>query len=379
MAVFDQQKTTYTDVTPVERVISDVISIIDPRDTPFIAAIGGLDAARSKFKLAQNGKMIEILEDELDPLTGTVSNGTVDITTNATNWTVADASVFQEGHVILIDLEYMVVSAIDATNNTITVGARTPYGGTNATHATNASIEIVGMARLEGADADYGPVVDITAPYNYTSIFQKGLNISGTQQVLSQHGITNEYEYQAMKQIPALLRLIEKACFHGIRAEGSAITPRSMGGIGTFVTNNSVNAGDTIAKSDVDNAMEYVYLDGGNPDLLVLNPSVARDVKDLIDTSSFVRLAYENSQIGMLPVQRFVTQYGALQIVMSRFCPVAKAYVLDSKKVGLYSLRPFAWKELAVTGDSKKGEVIGEFSLMVANDKAHAYIYGITS
>lgn len=378
MAVLDQQKTTYSDTTPHQRVISDVISIIDPRDTPFIAAIGGLDGARGKFKINQNGYKIEILEDELDPMTGAVSNGTVAITTNATNWTVADASVFQEGHVILIDSEYMVVSAVDTTNNTITVSAR-DYGGTNATHATNADIEIVGMARLEGADADFGPIVDITAPYNYTSIFQKGLNISGTQQVIDQYGITDEYEYQSMKQIPALLRLVEKACFHGVRQAGSASTPRSMGGLATFVTNNTVDAGGGIAKSDVDNVMEYVYLDGGNPDLLVCNPSVARDFKDLIDSSSYVQLAYENSQIGMAPVQRFVTQYGALQLIMSRFCPVATAFVLDSRKVGLYSLRPFAWKELAMIGDSKRGEVVGEFSLMVANDKSHGKISGITS
>lgn len=378
MAVIDQQKTTYSDTTPHERVISDVINIIDPRDTPFIAAIGGLDAARSKFKVAQNGYKIEILEDELDPLTGAVANGTVNITTNATNWTVADASIFQDGHVILIDSEYMVVKAADTANNTITVYAR-DYGGTNATHATNAAVEIVGMARLEGDDADYGPIVDITAPYNYTSIFQKALNISGTQQVIDQHGITNEFEYQSMKAIPHLLRLVEKACFHGVRQAGSASAPRSMGGLATFITDNTVDAGGGITKSDVDIAMEYVYLDGGNPDLLVLNPAVARDLKELIDTSSFVQLAYENSQIGMQPVQRFVTQYGSLQVIMSRFCPVALSFVCDSRKVGIYSLRPFAWKELAMSGDSRKGEVVGEFSLLVANDKSHGKIYGITS
>lgn len=378
MAVLDQQKTTYSDTTPHQRVISDVINIIDPRDTPFIAAIGGLDGARSKFKINQNGYKIEILEDELDPLTGSVSNGTVAITTSTTSWTVADASVFQKGHVILIDSEYMVVSEVDTTNNTISVGSRS-YGGTNATHATNASIEIVGMARLEGADADYGPITDITAPYNYTSIFQKGLNISGTQQVIDQYGIEDEYEYQSMKQIPALLRLVEKACFHGIRSAGSEATPRSMGGLATFITGNTTNAGGTIAKEDVDNAMEYVYLDGGNPDILVCNPSVARDFKDLVDSSSYVKLAYENNQIGMQPIQRLVTQYGALQLIMSRFCPVSTAWVLDSRKVGLYTLRPFAWEKLAKTGDSNKGEVVGEFSLMVANESAHAKIYGITS
>lgn len=378
MAVIDQQKTTYSDTTPHVRVISDIINIIDPRDTPAIAALGGLDAARSKFKVAQNGYKIEILEDELDPLEGAVNNGTVAITTEATNWTVTDASVFQPGHVILIDAEYMVVSAVDTTNNTVTVHSRS-YGGTNATHAANASIEIVGMARLEGDDADYGPLVDITAPYNYTSIFEKAINISGTQQVIEQYGITDEKEYQSMKAVPHLLRLVEKSLFHGVRAVGSATTPRSMGGLGTFITSNTTDAGGTITKQDVDIVSEYIYLDGGNPDLLMVNPAVARDLKELIDTSSYVQLSYENSQIGMQPVQRVVTQYGALQIIMSRFCPVSTAYVLDSRKVGLYTLRPFAWHDIARTGDSEKVEVVGEFSLLVANNESHGKITGITS
>ncbi|MFA5378403.1 MAG: DUF5309 family protein [Dehalococcoidia bacterium] len=376
MTVYDQQVTTYSDTTPHVRVISDVINIIDPRDTPVIAVLGGLDSAKSKLKITQNGYKIEILEDELAPLTTTANDSTT-IATNSTSFTVTDASIFQEGHVIKIDNELMVVSATGASE-TITVYSRS-YGGTNATHASTSAIEIVGMARLEGAEADYGPVVDITAPYNYTSIFQAGLNISGTMQVLSQHGIKNEFEYQSAKAIPSLLRLVEKSLFWGVRSAGSASAPRSSGGLGTFITDNTVGAGGAIAKSHVDTLMESIYLDGGNPDLLVVNPSIARDVKDLIDSSSFVNLSYENNQIGMQPIQRFVTQYGALQVVMSRFCPYSTAYVLDSKKVGLYSLRPFAWKEIAVSGDSKKGEVVGEFSLMVANDKSHGKITGITT
>lgn len=373
----DQPKTTYSDTTPQVQVISDVINIIDPRDTPFIAAVGGLDSARSKFKVKQNGYKVEILEDALDPLTGVCAH-TQAIATNDTNWTVGDASIFQDGHVIMIGAEYMVVRAVNVTNNTITVYARN-YGGTNSTHATNAAIEIVGMARLEGDDADFGPIVDISAPFNLTGIFQKALNITGTQQVIDQHGITNEFEYQSMKAIPHLLRLVEKACFHGIRSTGSASAPRSFGGLLTFISGNSIPAGGGIAKSHVDNVMELVYMDGGNPDLLVLNPAVATDLKNLIDTSAFVNLSYENSQIGMQPIQRFVTQYGPLQLIMSRFCPVSTAFVLDSRKVGLYSLRPFAWKELAMVGDSRRGEVVGEFTLLVANNDAHGRITGITS
>jgi hypothetical protein len=162
--------------------------MIDPRDTPLIAALGGLDAARSKFRVGLNGTKIELLEDELDPLATTANHGTT-ITTNATVITVTDSSFFQDGHVIQIDSEYMVVKSTDTTNNKITVYSRS-YGGTNATHASTDAITIVGMARLEGDDADYGPVVDITAPYNYTSIFHKALRVTGTQQVIAQYGIS---------------------------------------------------------------------------------------------------------------------------------------------------------------------------------------------
>lgn len=377
MAVIDQPKTTYSDTTPHVRVISDVVKIIDPRETPLIAALGGLDSARSKFKVKQNGYKVELLEDELAPLSGTCAHTTT-IATNATNFPVSDASVFQDGHVILIDNEYMVVKAADTSGNTVTVYSRS-YGGTNATHASTSAIEIVGMARLEGDDADFGPLTDISAPYNYTSIFQKAIKVSGTQQAISQYGITDEKEYQAAKAVPDLLRLVEKAMFHSTRDAGSAAAPRSMGGLLTFITDNSVDAGGAIAKSDIDNAMEYAYNDGGYPDLLVMNPGPARDLKDLIDTSNYVHLSYENDQIGMQPIKRVVTQYGELQLIMSRFCPVSKAFLLQSDRVGLYTLRPFGWKDLATDGDSERVEVVGEFSLLVANDKAHAWVYGITS
>lgn len=377
MAVYDQQVTTYSDTTPHVRVIADVIKMIDPVDTPLLAALGGLDSARSKFQIKQNGTMIEILEDEHDPLTGTLGVGMTASTTTTTS-AVVDASIFQDGHIIKIDNEYMVISAADAVGNTITVYSRS-YGGTNATHASTSSIEIVGMARLEGDDADYGPIVDITAPFNYTSIFQKALNVSGTQQVIDQYGISDEFAYQSAKAVPGLLRLVEKTAFHGVRAAGSASAPRSAGGLLTFVTDNSVNAGGAIAKSDVDNLAEAILLDGGNPDLLVLNPSVANDIRGLIDSSSFVRVDQENTQFGMAPITRIATQYGFLRLVESRWCPLATAFMLDSAKVGFYTLRPFFMKPLAVTGDSQKGEVVGEFSLLVANDKAHGWIYGLTS
>lgn len=378
MAIYDQIITTYSDTTPHVRVISNAIQFIDPRDVPLLDYLGGLDAARSKFEIGGNGYKIEILEDEDEPLETTANDTNLTNDTTLTDITVADASYFSPGDSIMMQDEYMVVSAVDVANNTITVHSRS-YGGTNSTHASNQAITIVGQARLEGDDADYPAIVDITAPYNYTSIFQKGLKVTGSMQAIDQYGISDELAYQGAKALPERLKRVNRMLYHGIRAAGSASTPRSAGGLPTFITTNSVNAGGTIVKADVDDAMEKAYGYGGYPDVLVLNHGPTKDLKDVIDTSSFVRVNQEEDKIGTRPVRRVVTQFGEVEVLMDRHCPVAKAYVLDSSKAGVYTLRPFAFYGIARTGDSEKNELIGEFSFLVANEKAHAYIYGITS
>lgn len=235
------------------------------------------------------------------------------------------------------------------------------------------------ISTLEGDDADFGPVVDVLAPYNFTSIFQKAVQVSGTQQVISQYGIEDEFVYQANKAVPHLLRLVEGAAFHGVRAPGGASTPRSMGGLDTFISDNVQPAGGPISKQDVDLLMEEIMMDGGYPDLLVMNPRVANDLRALLDSSSFVRVTQDENKLGLDAIERVMTQYGELELVMDRWCPTHTAYVLESGKVGFYTLRGFELKELARSGDSVKGEVVGEFSLLLANERAHGKITGITT
>ena len=378
MAVYDQIVTTYSDTTPHMRVISNTIQFIDPRDTPLLDYLGGLDAAKSKFDIGGSGTKIEILEDEFRPLTSAIADDT-DVTDDSavTSFDVADASVFHVGDVLLASAEYLWVSAADVTNNTVTVVRG--FGGTQATLASDAAITIVGQARLEGADASYGPIVDITAPYNYTNIFEKGLKVTGTVRAIDQYGISDELAYQAAKAMPEQLRLVERMLFYGARNAGSATAARSAGGLEVFVTTNSINAGGTVVKADYDGAMEKAYGYGGFPDVAVMNHAVAKDLKDVIDTSAFVRFGQDENRVGTAPVANIVTQFGQLNVLMDRHCPVARSYVLQSDKVGVYTLRPFAMYDIAKSGDSDKVDLVGELSFLVANDAAHAYIYGITS
>jgi hypothetical protein len=180
----DQPVNTYSDTEAQQRVISDWIFNIDPMDTPVVAKLGM--GAVDKFKLISASRgpyntKIELLEDTYEPLTTTANNGTT-ISTSTLSFTVTDGSLFNPGDILLIDSEKMVVAdgGVNITTNVITVDSRA-YGGTNATHATGATITFVGSARVEGDDADYPGLTSLSNVFNYTSIFQKGIKVTGSE------------------------------------------------------------------------------------------------------------------------------------------------------------------------------------------------------
>jgi len=372
MSALDQPISTFDDTSLQVRVIGDAIQLIDPMDTPVVALLG-MDGARSKFRLNLNGTKIEIIEDTMAPLSTTANHSTT-ITTSTLSFTVTDASELQVGHVIQIDSEYMVVSAVNTSSELCTVYSRS-YGGTNATHAKGSTIYIVGMARLQGADVSYGQIQSMTQPYNYTQIFQKGVKVTRTQAKIAQYGVSDYLEYQADKSIPELARLMERSFFHGVRAVGSKTTPSSFGGIETFVTNNSSSITTTITKAAVDNLAKAIYDDGGFVDTLILPTGAANNLRNLLDSSSFIRVTQEETSFGMRPVTRINTQfYENVRLVTSRHCPAKKAYMVNSAKMGFYTFDPFTRNAIAYGGDWQAAEVVGEFSFIAALDKMHGWI-----
>jgi len=371
MAVIDQPKTTYGDTTPHRRAISDVIDIISPDEIPVVKYFG-LDGDPGKFRIVNfPSTKVEWLEDELATLVCAL-NGS--ITSNATTITVVDASKFKSGDIVEIDAEMMWVSSMSGEVLTVTRN----FGGTQATHSDAAVVTIINAARLEGADADYERAFsDITAPYNYTQIFSDDVKVTRSQDKISQWGLTEEFDYQAAKRVPELSRLIEKAFFRGQRKAGSATTPRAFGGLETFITDNTVNLSSAaLTRKDLEDAVQSAWEDGGAPDLVICNAWVKRKITGFYEAA--VRTGRDESR-GGVTITEVETEFGVLNVLMSRWCPSSRLYIVESQYVGFLAFDPFFQEELAKTGDSVKGEVVGEYTLVAKNDKAHAYIYGIST
>lgn len=371
MTVVDQPIYSYSDTTPQKRAVADYIDIITPEDAP-LAKFLGMNGSPSQFKIVNWPETkVEWLEDELAVMTDTLA---ASCESDATTVQVTDGSVHHVGDQWLIDSEYIWVSSI--STNTVTVVRN--KGGTQASHASGASIERVGNARLQGADGSYDRAVnDISAPYNYSQIFQDDLQVVETEQAVQKYGIARTFDYQAAKRVKELTILIDKTLYHGTRVAASSGVPGMMGGLATFITNNTTNMNNAaLTPKALEDAVQSAWEDGGAPDTIICNAFVKRKIKSFYEGS--VRTTRDEKRGGIV-IDEVETDFGVLKILRDRWCPSTKLWIVESQYLGILPLRPFFQEPLAKTGDSVKGQVIGEYTFVCKNDKAHAHIYGIST
>lgn len=78
-------------------------------------------------------------------------------------------------------------------------------------------------------------------------------------------------------------------------------------------------------------------------------------------------------------VSLYLSDFGQLDVVIDRFAQDDRVYLLDSDYASICTLpnRNFTVQDLAKTGDSEKFQIITEFTLKVSAPKAHAAVYDL--
>jgi len=379
--------TSYSDTGAHKRVVTDYIEIGDPRDTPLLRYLGLNNQKKFRFVNWPGGiGKIEWLEDSMPPTSDQLAEA---LDSSETGVDVDNAGRFHVGDVIQVagSDEQMWVSAITAPTLTVTRG----YGGTTATtHADNAIVHIRSNARLEGAVSTDGYRTDISAPFNYFQIMHEEIKVSGSAEKMNQYGISSEYEYQLMKIMGGegggdgkmgnagkLTIQLEKTAFYGKRLPGSATTPRAMGGLDHYITSNvTAMASAELTQRKFENSMQAAWEFGGKPGLAVVNAYAKRKI-DSWYTGQIRTERREN--VGGMTIDTIHTNFGDVDMLMDRWCPVDKMYILDTGKVGWCTLRPFTEEKLAKDGDYTRGQVIGEYTFVVCEESHHAIISGFST
>lgn len=363
---------SYLDTALNKRVVSDRILMQDPYDIPTYLALGE-NAAKFSFAnpISTKVEWIERAYPAIDDLT----DASLTSATNVTQFTPDDIGLYQVGQVLKIDNELLWVSAVSTT---LTV-TRAFGGTTAATHANDSAIKICGIARLEGADAGNSPQLVHSTGYNYTQILQKSVFITGTNKVMPKVADYDPWDDEIDAAMEILMLQLNRLPFYGGRAIGSASTPRGAGGLTTFIsTNLQAMSSAALTAKLLEDKLQACYDNGGDPDVIITTAWNKRKLNDLYG-DRFYREAdkkYENFMIDYLenPISG-----KPVKVIVDRAVPAGTLAILSSDQAGFVALRPFFFEELAKSGDAQKGQVVGEYTFVLANEMHHALMTGLST
>ncbi|BAQ89860.1 major head protein [uncultured Mediterranean phage uvMED] len=260
-------------------------------------------------------------------------------------------------------------------------------------------------AAIDGDDLSSFTAVTATSRLgNYTQIARKDFiiadNLAGS---LDLAGRNSEISYQLAKKGDELKRDME-VNFTGVNqaaVAGNNTTARKTASLSAFIrTNTSKGTGgaDPTVSSGIVNAartdgtqrafteamlkavVSDVWSAGGEPDMLLVGPFNKQAVSAFAGIAAQRYMAPSDGPsqvIGAADV--YVSDFGAISVIPSRFSRERDAYVIDPDLVEMATLRPLQSEELAKTGDATKFMLLQESGLQVNNEAGLGIIADLTT
>lgn len=249
-------------------------------------------------------------------------------------------------------------------------------------------------AQAEGDDATAKTVTPTVRLSNRTQISTKNVTVSGTQQaVLSAGRGKDEMAYQMMLASKELKRDIEFGLTQNSTAAASPRTTRGLVGwagdnvdagsgyvapVYTTATGTAQTDGTQRAftEAQLKNVCQKIFTAGGDPDTILLPPLAKQTFSTFTGNSTRMDKGEDKKLYASVDV--YVSDFGELTAIPSRFQRTRDVWVLQSDKWNLAWLRPYATVDLAATGDAVKKQLVCEYALEALNPKASGAVLDIS-
>ena len=251
-------------------------------------------------------------------------------------------------------------------------------------------------ARVDGADAGSDTSSKGTRVGNYCQISDKPIKVSGRADAVRKAGRKQELGYQLIKAGKKLKRDMEAILTaNQASAAGDSSTASTAGSLRAWLaTNDDLNtggisggfSGDTVSaatdgttralsEADLLTIVKQCYEQGGEPDTIMVSPSVKQELS-LYLFSSTARIATpyndargeEQAMSAIAAIDVYVSDFGKLVIRPNRFQRDRDVFVLDSNLWQLSYLRPMKVNKLAKTGDAENRQLIVDYTLRSLNE-----------
>jgi hypothetical protein len=268
-------------------------------------------------------------------------------------------------------------------------------------------------AAVEGADPTALTFTPTTRLRNYTQIWAKAINVSGTANAVTTAGREQELAYQIAKRGKEIKRDMEtNLCGNYASSAGTSAAGRKSAGFEAWITANSIYGGTagitdganggftaagtvtaavdgsssnlrTITEAILKSAIKLAWVAGGQPSIIMVGPRNKQRI------SAFAGITTKYSDFGnaatpsvltiVAAADLYLSDFGKLRVVPNRFSRERTAMIIDPEYWSLHYLRPFRVFELAQTGDAEKRELLAEATLCSKNQAASAKIADMSS
>lgn len=224
-----------------------------------------------------------------------------------------------------------------------------------------------GGATPEGATAQARETNDRSRPLNYTQITTYTIDISGTQEATSMYGMDSEYTYQLEKGMKIFKLMQDQILWNSTSASGSGTgSARSLTGIIDVTrTNRVTGSGQSCGLTETlfNNLIQSIAETGGGvPNIVFAKGWNKRRISQFATANTRTLQVGDSGKISNR-VDVYDSDFGTLEIIFERYIPGSVVAVMDMKSWAVaYLRRPFILP-LATIGDSKRAEIIGEYTL----------------
>lgn len=262
--------------------------------------------------------------------------------------------------------------------------------GTQVAQNGNADVTIIGMATPQGKLADNMVISGFQDYYNYTSILEDVVDLSGTEHAAMIRGDENSGQLIARKQME-LTEKLQRQLLMGQRTYDASRKQTTMGGlkglIDTYAPQNAIDFGGNIWASDravedkLDAAFDLIAEKAFDKPTMYVSPNFMKYFKYIQDDA--IRTTLDEKSRGQGVVKKYNSHtFGEIDVVqlqgmghlMDDF-----VFLVDESQFGYKAHKERGWftTPLAKLGDSYRWQVLGEYTCKLDIPEAAVYLYNI--
>jgi hypothetical protein len=254
-------------------------------------------------------------------------------------------------------------------------------------------------AVLEGADAVTNATTPTVRLGNYTQISDKVPRVAGTQIAVDHAGRGNEMDYQVAMKTQELKIDMEAILFgtNQARNAGAAGTARRTASILSWIgTNDDFGGGSGASPTSLDGTatrtdgtqrafterllktvLQSCWTNGGKPNTIAVGGFNKQQFSTFTGRSTPTEDAKSKKIVAS--VDFYDSDFGKQKVMAARNMRTRDCLVLQMDMWAMATLRNMKMTEMAVTGDSKRVQILSEYCLEARNEKSSGGVFDLTT